>query len=802
MFKNYFITAVRILSRNKKYAAVNLAGLSAGIAVCLLIYVFIRFETGFDNFHSNEDRIFRVLTEYHHGNDVFYGSAVPLPLPATLKHDFPEVKYSTGIFSSSDDQVFVLDKSGQTLKKFREKTGIFNVDPAFFNIFDFKWLAGDPATSLEDRNSAVLSRGTAEKYFGNWKEAMGKTINLNHFIVMKITGILENPPANTDFQFRIVIPYSLSGNSTTSDWNTASDRHGCYILLPPAETEASFTRRLRFFAKKYRPQNNTDEYVLQPLSQVHFNDGHRQISNFIGKTISPELIRALWIIAALILGIACVNFINLSTVQALNRAGEIGVRKVFGSRSGHIRAQFLVETLIIVIPALIVAISITLGVIGPLGRILDTRLSTDFFLDPTTYLFLACILFLVTLIAGSYPSLVISRLNPINAMRSKKAARSKKGISLRRGLVIFQFMIAQSLIIAMVIMIRQMNYFRNGSMGFDKDAIVTVPLPYDSSGVRNIDFLRNKLGGMPGISEISFSNNPPATNDINWSDFQFDHGEKGKGMWAISKFADTKYLRLYNLELLAGRTFSSDTAREFLVTEKMAHMLGISNAADIINKQLDLGGGWIKGPIVGVLKDFHSTGFKDEYSPVFVVPFKPYCNMAAIKLTSVQVESALKGIASLWDTTFPNFIFEYRFLDDAIADFYKQEDQQTQIYKILTGIAIFLSCLGLYGLVSLLAVQRIREVGIRKVLGASVKNITYLFVREFAILIGMAFLIAAPVAWYFMHQWLQNYAYRTDLSWWIFFASGLLSLLVAMATISSIAIRAAVTNPAIALRTE
>lgn len=801
MLRNFFKTTIRNLYRNINYTLLNIFGLAAGITIFLLIYIFIHFETSFDSFHTKKDRIYRVLTEYHK-DKIWVGSAIPQPLPATLRYDFPNLEAVTGTYATSDNSVFVLNESGQTIKKFKEKSGTYDVEPEFFKIFDFKWLAGDPNTALKDPLSAVLSRSTADKYFGNWQNAMGKTVNMNGYVVLKITGVLEDPPANSDFQYKIVTPYSLLGFSKSADWGTSSERHNCYILLPPNETEASFTKQLRAFSKKYQLANK-NEYVIQHISKVHLDDGDNRVANNLGRTISLNLIRALWIVAAFILGIACVNFINLTTAQAVNRAREIGLRKVFGSNSWQIRIQFLLETFIIVFIAVLLAIIITLLAVGPIGKLLDIPLSIKVFLEPLTSIVLIAVIIVVTLLAGFYPSEIVSRFNPVNALKSKLMAKSSKGITLRRALVVFQFVIAQGLIIAIIIMVRQMDYFRNGPMGFNKEAVINVPLPMDSTSNSKIDYIRNKLAAIPGINEVSFSSNPPAADDNNWGDFHLDQGNKENILWSISKYADRAYIKLYDLKLMAGRNFTSDTAREFLVSEKLVQQLGIKDPADALNKELVLGEDFIKGPIVGVLKDFHTTGFKDHYNPVFIVPFKRSYNTVAIKLTSVgHAQSSLRAIESLWDNTFPDFIFEYQFMDAVIENFYKQEIQQTQIYKILAIVAIFLGCLGLYGLVSFMAVQRIKEVGIRKVLGASVGNIVYMFLKEFIVLVGIAFLIAAPIAWYFTNKWLQNYAYRINIGWWIFILGAAISIVIVLATISVNAIKAAVANPVKNLRAE
>jgi putative ABC transport system permease protein len=803
MYKNYLLTAYRNLRRNKSYTLINIAGLATGIAVCLLVFTIIRFESGFDNFHPKKDRIFRVLSEYHHpdAGGVFYGQEVPYPVPTALHHDFPQLEKVSGIYQATDEQILVLDNKGQTLKKFKESTGVFSVEPAFFDIFHFPWLAGNPATALNDPNSAVLTKEIAEKYFGDWKQALGQSIKLDDRYLLKVTGVLATIPANTDFQIRVVVPYSLNEFSKSTDWVSTNGGHGCYFLMPPGMSEASMNTAIRAFSKKYRPADAKDELAIQSLTKVH-TDSH--INNFIGTTIKPGIIQALWLIGAFILLIACVNFINLSTAQAVNRAREVGVRKVLGSNKWQLKTQFLVETLLLVIAATILALGITRLALPGIGKILDLPLSFAMLNNPVFFLYLFLLTIVVTLLAGFYPSIVLSGFNPINALKSRQAAKSAAwgGLSLRKGLVVTQFIIAQALIIGTLIIVKQMDFFRNSPMGFDKEAIVNVPFQADSIGRTKIDYLRNQLAATNGIQRISFNSNGPATEENNWSTFTYNHAVKQTEFFVINKFVDSDYLKTYNLTLVAGTNFhASDSVTEFIVSEETVRRLGIAHPGEAVNKEVNLWGSLI-GRITGVIKDFHSTSLKDAYTSILLVKFKRGYSNVGIKLAAQNIPTTLASIERLWNKTFPNYVFEYEFLDARIDRFYKAEHQLSRLYKLFAGLAIFLSCLGLYGLASFMAEQRIREVGIRKVLGATVSNIVYLFSKEFITLIGIAFLIAAPIAWYFMHNWLQNYVYRTPISWWIFVLAGFSAVAIALISVSFQAIKAAIANPVKSLRSE
>jgi ABC-type antimicrobial peptide transport system permease subunit len=819
MFKNYFKTAFRSLSRKRNYVVINIAGLAVGIAVCMIIFIIIQFQTSFDTFHSKKDRIYRVLTEKHHADagTISYEKNVPFLMPEGLKTSFPQLQQVAPVYASHNDELQVLDGNGTPVRNFKEQSGVFYTSPAFFKIFDFPLLAGS-YESLKDPNNVLLTKEIAEKYFGDWKTAVGKTIKLTGYysigaalfqfpaVALKVSGILASIPANTDFQLKLVIAYGtdFTGDKKYGfqqrDWNGTAPDFGCYVLLPPNISVDNFNEQLATYARKMAPLDNKDSYVIQPLSAVHYD---AEAGNFSNKTISHELINVLWLIAAFILLIACVNFVNLSTAQAVNRAKEIGVRKVLGSSKSQLQIQFIVETFLIVTIAVILAAAITILVLPFVNNLLELSLSFNILTNPAIILFLLAVTVVVTALAGFYPSIVLSHFNPINALKSKVTANTSKGISLRRGLVVFQFIIAQALIIGTLIIVKQMNYFMNRPLGFDKDAIVNVPLRPDSTGDRLTDYLKQQLLSK-GVQTVSFnSNSPMEDNNNRFTTFRFDNAMKDAGFQAIVKFADTDYVPAYKLQLVAGRNLqASGWTREFLVNEAFVKSLGLKKPEDILNKQVSIMDGLIKCPVVGVLKDFNDRSLRQNLAPLLITTNSTMYRQASIKLSITDIPSTMQAIKKIWEQTFPNNVYEYTFLDDKIASFYKQETQLAQLYKIFAAIAIFLSCLGLYGLASFMAVQRIKEVGIRKVLGATAANIVYLFSKEFIILIAIAFTIATPIAWYFMNQWLEDYAYRINIGWWVFLIAGVAAILIAMITISFQAIKAAVANPVKSLRSE
>ncbi len=802
MFKNYFKTALRNLKRNKGYAFINTLGLTVGISSCLLLFLVIRFESSFDNFHPKKNIIYRVGTEYHSQDGISYSESVSFPVAQGLRIDYPQLKEVVSIFNNGGQ--VTADNGNKQANKFNEDN-IYYTDPGFFSMFHFEWLNGSAATSLKNPNNAVLTQATAEKYFGSWKNALGKTITLNNKTPYIVTGILKNVPANSDFPLRIVVPYSALSNThigrNLTDWVSTFGGSCTFIVLPPGLSVQKFNADLKAFAKKHKPaEYSNDSYILQPLSEIHFDD---RFGNYNGHTFSHSLITALMLIGIFLMVIACVNFINLATAQAVNRSKEVGVRKVLGSNRKQLAMQFLMETAIIVFSASLIAILIAEGVLPFLNKLLEVQIDLNLIENPSIAIFLLITAVTVTLLSGSYPAVILSGFNPITALKSKISSETIGGVSLRRGLVVLQFAIAHVLIIGMILVVSQMNFFRNASLGFDKAAIINVPLINDSINLTKLDYVRDRLKSNPDILRVSFSYGSPSA-DNNWSsDFKYDHSAKTTDFSANLKWADAEYFKTFNLKFVAGRPYGpSDTVREFVVNETLLKKLGVSNPQDAIGKQINFWDGNHVANIVGVVRDFNVNSLRRPLSPVVLSTWKGVYQTINIKIKPGTEKTVLPFIEKLWTSTYPDYVYEYHFLDETIENFYKQEDQLSQLYKIFAGIAIFISCLGLYGLVSFMAVQRTKEVGVRKVLGASVRNIIYLFSKEFTLLILLAFVISAPIAYYIMYEWLKNYAYRIPISASIFGMAIGSSILIAWLTVAHRAINAALANPIKSLRSE
>ena len=800
MLKNYFRTAFRNLSRNRSYAFINVAGLAVGVAACLLIFLVIQYEKSFDQFHKNKERIYRVVTRYNGPDGVTYSKGIAFPVGKQLALDFPQLKHVASVMSAQGDQITVVDENSRaTESKFKER-GLFFIEPAFFEIFNFPFLAGNPSTALSAPNTVVMTQQAAEKYFGDWHKAIGRSVKYQENQICKVTGILKNMPDNTDFPIQVAISFKSDRRDTLVDWVSTYGGLNTFVVLSPEMDANKFDRSLAAFGQKHIPAEYAKRQapVLQPLATIHFD---KRFGNFNYRTFSKELITALGLIGAFLLVIACINFINLATAQAVNRAKEVGVRKVLGSGKRQLIWQFLSESFIITAVAVTIAFVIAFSVLPLLNGLLQTKVSLQF--NATIITFTALIVLTVTLLSGLYPAIVMSGFNPITALKNKFTSRTIGGISLRRGLVVLQFTVAQALIIGTLIVVSQMNYFKTASMGFDKEAIVTIPIPNDSISQTKMHTLETQLRQQPGVRNVSFGIFSLSDNGHWGSDFVFDNATRQTNFDADLKWADANVFKTYDLKILAGRAYEpSDTVREFVVNETTVNKLGIRNPQEIIGKKISFWDGQVKGTVVGVVNDFHSHSLAKPMTAVVMSTWKDVYQTMAIKLQSKEAKETLSAIEKLWKTTYPENVYEYQFLDEKIASFYRQEDQISQLYKIFAGIAVFISCLGLYGLVSFMSVQRTKEIGIRKVLGASVINIVYLFSKEFTILIGIAFLIATPLAYFFMNSWLENFSYRISIGLGIFLLTIIASITIAWLTVGYRAIRAATANPVKSLRTE
>lgn len=802
MFYNYIKIAIRNLLRHKTYTGINIIGLSVGIAACLLLYVVVSYELSFENFQPNKDRIYRMVTQDKYADGVSYNPGVPFPALEAARVDFPQIVSAALYHTSAQITVLGSDTSlAKDNKKFVEEDGLFFADPQFFQVFQYKWAVGTAAI-LSQPNVAVLTKGMAEKYFGNWQAAVGQFIKLDNAITLKVEGILENLPTNTDFPLGIVTSFQTFKSNpdlymSTEHWGSTTSNFNLYMLLPESLSMEKMNNQMAAFSKKYYKSRNGNVRTnfLQPLGEVHFDN---RFENFGDHVISKSTIWTLSLIGLFILIMACINFINLSTAQAVKRSKEIGIRKVLGSNQKQVFAQVVGETAIIVVISVVLALAIAKLSMPYLGHI-ATLPDTLSLINGKMLLFIAILIITVTVLSGFYPSFILSRFNPALALKNKITSASVGGISLRRGLVVFQFAISQVLIVGTIVSVSQMNFLQRVDLGFNKEAIYVLESNVDDKIINRRPALKNQLLEIPGVESVSFSSDVPSSEN-NWSsNFAFDHHEDEK-FDVFLKYGDEEYFSTYGLQLSAGRAPNiSDTLNEIVINETLVKKLGIKNPADAVGKELRIGSSSWR-PIVGVVKDFKTNSLKEDIKPTIIGQTANFYSITGIKLKSANITATVDAIQKAWNSTNSEYAFKSSFLDESINDFYKQEKQLSLLYKIFAGIAILISCLGLYGLVSFLTAQKTKEVGIRKVLGASVAQIVYLFSKEFMVLILIAFLIALPVALYLMNSWLSNFVFKVNLGAGFFIVTAFATIVIAWLTVGYKATRTAMANPVKSLK--
>lgn len=798
MIRNYFTIAWRYLNRHKAFAFINVLGLSLGIACAIIVFTLVTHHLGFDNFHPNSDRIYRIVSEFHY-ETTEYQSGVPQPLGKAFRNDFSFAEKTARVMVYGNTIVSLPGE--KAIKKFQESDVVAFAEPAFFDIFNFPLVQGDKKTILTAPNTALLTQKMARKYFGNG-ECMGKTIrvtSLNRQVDFTISGILKDIPANTDRRQEVYLSYpNLKDYNARyagdSSWGSVRSGMNCFVLLKPGVTKATVDNAFPAFVKKYYDAEDakTTRFTLQPLPDIHFN------VDFDG-SIDKKYLWALSLIGFFLIVTACVNFINLATAQALNRSREVGVRKVLGSLRAHLFLQFMAETVLVCLLALVLAYGLAKLSLPYINTLFESEMSISLLQHWPLPVFLVVLLLLVVFLAGSYPGLILARFRPVLALKGKVSQKDIGGFSLRRTLVISQFAISQVLIIAMIVIAGQMHYSKTADLGFSKDAIVLLPVPMNDKIKMNT--LRARFGAIAGVENVSFGFEPPASSANNLTNVRYDNHAKDEPWDVNLKPADDQYVPVYGLKLVAGRNFfPSDTAREALVNETFVKKLGLASPHTVIGKKLDVGG--YRTLITGVVKDFYNGSFHNAIAPICILSDANRYRNCSVKFRLGQAKPALAALNKIWDDTYPDYVYSHTFLDERIAGFYRLDTMMLRLVEGFAFIAILICCLGLYGLVSFMALKKTKEVGVRKVLGAGVANILWLFGREFTMLLLVAFVIAAPLAWLAMHRWLQDFAYRIPISPWIFLLAMAGSFAIAAVTVGYRSIRSALANPVKSLRTE
>jgi ABC-type antimicrobial peptide transport system permease subunit len=684
--------------------------------------------------------------------------------------------------------------------KFQENEGVAYIEPDFFEIFDRSWIQGHPSL-LKEPYTVALSESMAKKLFPN-ENPVGKTIRMNSECDLKVIGVVTDPPVNTDFPFTVLVSYSTQKAvgyfSNLENWGATMSFINTYILVPEIWSAASFNERLTALAKTYLDERKRKErsYEVQSLPDVHFDPDTGNYTHVTSRTS----IWALSIIAFFLIVTACINFINLATAQAITRSKEVGVRKVLGAFRAQLLIQFLGETFVITFLSIVLSVGMTELILPFVNDAFSFNIHFSLFNDPIILLFLAGLAAVITVGSGFYPALLMAGYSPVSVLKGGGSSKAG-GLWIRKGLVVLQFMIAQALVIGTIVVFRQMDLFQTTDMGFIKDAIITTNIPVNDKS--KMHTLRNELMKETGIQNVTFGFAQVASG-MRWTSMMTYRDPAGKTYEALAdvRCGDEFYIPTYGIQILAGRNFTaSDSIHELVINETMAQKIGFSNPADAVGKILYVFGS-VPKPIVGVVKDFNTGSLRASIYPTILTPRSKDYRIMGVMIDMRRAKILLPKIEAAWAATYPEFVYRSQFLDESIAAFYEDEQKISRLFTIFSMIAIGIGCLGLFGLVSFMAVQRTKEIGVRKVLGASITDILMMFTKEFAVLILIAFLIAAPAAYVAMNGWLEDFAYRISIGAEVFFTAVMLTIVISGVTVGYRSIKAATANPVDALKYE
>jgi putative ABC transport system permease protein len=819
MFRSYLSFALRNLKKTALFSFINVAGLSIGISSAIVIYLIVQYEFNFDRFHPNGDRLFRLVTKVEFPGLTIHNTGAPVPTaPAAIK-EIPAIEAAARFLAAEPLKVAFSSSTGEQ-KMIRKQVRILYTEPSYFELIQYKWIAGDRATALNEPYKVVLTSSRAKSYFGNSSPAdlIGKNITYDDSITARVSGIVADFDKPTEFDFKEFISLATVQNTGLRDrwnfdvWNAVNANAQTFVLLHTGASPASVAQQINGIRSRHREDKNETQrdnttHVLQPLRDIHFTSDY---GGLLARPAHKPALYGLLAVAIFLLVLGCINFINLTTANAAKRAKEIGIRKTLGSARKQLVAQFLIETLLLTFTATLLSIALMPWLLHVFRDFIPAGVSFASILQPHVIVFLLLLMSIVTLLAGFYPAIVLTRFKPVTVLKNQSfemTSQSRKAW-LRKTLTVSQFAITQLLVIATLVVGKQIHYSINRELGYRREAIVSFEEPHDFF-VQTTDDRRfrllEELKKVPGIAKISLAGPPPASYKTYSLIMKHDPPEQ-KPIEANVEvmLADSLYFDLYDLKLVAGRLLrKTDSIHELVINEACARAFGFRSSNDAIGKFI--GSGDPHSPIVGVVEDFHSKSTHEAIKPLAFTPNVDQGHTFHLLLEGNNTQdwsATISKAGNLFRNLYPEEDFSYEFFDDSIAAFYQTERNTARLLAWSAGLCIFICCLGLLGLVIFITNSRTKEIGIRKVFGASVMQIVTLLSKEVAALVLLAFLIAVPIAWWLMNSWLQDFVYRTTLSWWIFAATASAMLLIAIAIMSLRTIKTAMLNPARSLRSE
>lgn len=820
MLKNFFTLAIRNLLKSRTTSIINILGFSLGITCCLIIYFKVKYELSFDRFHSHSENTFRVVRhtkglglklaagEWEYRDGVFGA------LPGEIKREIPEAVHVSPVMNIGFITINVPDsKTAKGVKSFKVEGNTALVEPSFFTIFDFKgtnfrWIEGSPTVSLTEPFSIVLTQKEANKYFAD-QNPIGKSINLEK-LEFKVTGIITDFPANTDLPLKLLISYSTINKLNegfTEDWNGLGNNQ-CYVVLQNPDQKEVVESKIKKIYSQHASKEQSENrlFKLQPLKELHSDS---RFGNYSNRVVSKEIIFALICVGLFIIIIAGINYANLALARSGLRTREVGIRKVFGSNRRLIVAQFLGESFIITLIAMNIGILCSKLILALSPAFLSIPADYSITFDGLTIVFLILLLLFISFISGCYPALVVSRFNPIDILKNRFVISHSGKLNFTRAMVVLQFTISLIMIIATTVVFKQLKFLNNIDLGYNKEAVFVVGIPQNDQML--MERFRTSMLKNPYVKHISLSSNDPAQSG-SWTDITRYENQQEKRIVTQIVSIDTSYINTYQLNLLAGRNISDiDSGKTLLVNEQLIKDLEFKSLQDAVGAEVNLyADPNNKVTIVGVLKDYYYESLRNKVRPTALVG-NSRVHQAGIKLALdrydkrnayTQMKSVLQYTQETWLSIYPDNFYEYTFIEDRLNSYYRNEQLTSQLFNIFAIITIFIGCLGIFGLAFYTSEQKSKEIAIRKVNGASVGSIIGILSKNYSVWLGIAFLIACPVAFFAMRKWLESFAYKTSISWWVFAFAGLTALTVAAITVSWQSYKAAVRNPVDSLKYE
>ncbi len=798
MLRNYFKISLRNLWKRKTSTVINVLGLSLGIGSAIIVFLIVRYELSFDRFHERADRIYRVVADFKSPDGESGNAGVPRPLPEALRQDFADDLNQVVPLEVYEDhrQVQVADKP-----LFLDEPVAYT-ESGYLQLFAFPLQEGNPQTVLALPNEVVITASLSKKLFGRSRDVLGEVISLDSKHELKVTGVLADLPPDTDLTFGLLISFNTLARNREVDqeWDSFNSSFQTYVLLSPSVSPEVMQNQLTNYLSRYAPQDDDgwDTFLhLQPLSSVHFEGKY---GGFPYRTVSREMLAGLGLLAGLLIMLAVVNFINLTTAISGRRSKEVGIRKVVGSSRQQIIFYFLGEALLVT--ALATGLALALAEVGllQLQQLYDHLRAVTLGLNASTVAFLLVLIAGVTLLAGAYPAVLLSRFQPAQLVKGTLANPRQNRWGARGALVVFQLLVAQTFILFVLVVGQQLAYLLEAPLGFNQEAVLTVEFP--DQGAPAQQRIKEQLQNYTGVQSLSLSLTPALSRSMHATVYGYDGQSAKESQRSVNlQYADPDFFATYQIPLLAGQVYPpSDSGSAWVANETFMREVGAKHPDELLGKYVSLYGSEL--PIVGVVADYHTNTFGIKIPPLLITNQRAQYQYLNLKVNLAQAKGVIEQLQKAWQTSYANFPFEYNFLDDKIANYYRDYRRLLALIQLFSGVAIFIGCLGLYGLVMFMAEQRTKEIGIRKVLGASVQQLLVLFSGQFVKLLVIAFCLAAPLAYWLMQQWLQSFAYRIAINGWMFVACLLLSLLLVLLTVGYQSLHAARANPVDSLRSE